>query len=97
MLQASFKSWDEYAADYLLGRVYWSGTAMRKDGEQMREVVADFLHPKTGIWAQIDWNQSLGDGPMLKDGFAEIISAGNPTKISPPPANPAQAPDRTTQ
>lgn len=69
LLQASYASWDDYAADYLLGRNFWNpGTA--SDNETIRYRVTLLKLPPKGLWSTIDWNDSLGAGEVLRDTLA---------------------------
>jgi Protein of unknown function (DUF1266) len=72
LLQASYASWDEYAADYLLGRNFWS-PQHAADNETIRYRVTLLKLPPKGLWATIDWNESLGTGAMLQDDLAAVV------------------------
>jgi hypothetical protein len=69
LLQASYTSWDDYAADYLLGRNFWSPQAA-SDNETIRYTVALLKLPPKGLWSTIRWNESLGAGETLRDPLA---------------------------
>jgi hypothetical protein len=72
LLQSSYTSWDNFAADYLLGRNFWSPQDAA-DNETIRYRITLLKQPPKGLWASIDWNQSLGAGPVLKDKLAAIV------------------------
>jgi hypothetical protein len=72
LLQSSYASWDDYAADYLLGRNFWSPQDAH-DNETIRYRVTLLKLPPKGLWATIDWNQSLGAGAVLRDKLAATV------------------------
>jgi hypothetical protein len=69
LLQASYSSWDEYAADYLIGRNFWNAGSILEN-EMIRGLIKGLERPGAGLWASIPWNESLVDGPVLEDGLA---------------------------
>lgn len=69
LLQASYASWDDYAADYLLGRNFWNPQYGTKN-ESIRYMITLLKLPPKGLWSTIDWNESLGTGPVLRDNLA---------------------------
>jgi hypothetical protein len=72
LLQASYSSWDEFAADYLLGRNFWNpGTG--KDNNTIRYRITLLKLPPKGLWSTIPWGQSLGSGDILRDTLAEKV------------------------
>ncbi len=73
LLQASFHSWSDYAADYLRGRIFWSPKQTAIDGEKVRMIIAGLVHAPDGLWDQIPWSDSLGEGPIAADPFAAAV------------------------
>ena len=73
MLQASYGSWDEFAADYLLGRTFWDPARAQKENEEIRYTIKMLERPDGGLWASIPWNQSLGAGPVMEDPMAAAV------------------------
>lgn len=72
LLQSSYSSWDEFAADYLLGRNFWNpGTG--KDNETIRYRISLLKLSPKGLWSTIPWGQSLGVGETLHDTLAEKV------------------------
>jgi hypothetical protein len=72
LLQASYASWDDYAADYLLGRNFWS-PQNAADNETIRYRVTLLKLAPKGLWATIDWNEPLGTGAMMQDNLAAVV------------------------
>lgn len=69
LLQANYDSWDDFAADYLIGRNFWSvGTIL--ENEMVRSLVKGMARPGVGLWALVPWDDSLGEGPILEDALA---------------------------
>ena len=87
LLQSSFGSWQEFAQDYIGGREFWSAAQMRKNGTEARAAVVFFNSPG-GLWTKIPWNESLGDGPVLVDQYAEMLKSP-PAQDKIPPSIPA--------
>lgn len=76
LLQKSYSSWPEYASDYMRGREYYSASATRENGARMQEIVNLLLVERpNGVWGNIPWEESLGEGPIAVDQFAEKIKA----------------------
>jgi hypothetical protein len=75
LLQASYASWDDYAADYLLGRNFWNPQS-GSDNETLRYIITLLKVPPKGLWSTIDWNESLGTGPALTDILAAKLLDG---------------------
>ena len=71
LLQASYSSWDEYAADYLLGRYFWAPDETA-EMEHIRYIIG-LLESPTGLWSAIPWNESLGEGPVMRDVYASRV------------------------
>jgi hypothetical protein len=72
LLQASYSSWEEFAADYLLGRNFWNPQTAA-DNDTIRYTVALLRLPPSGLWSTIDWNESLGTGDTLHDALGEKL------------------------
>jgi hypothetical protein len=72
LLQASYASWEEYAADYLLGRNFWNPESA-SNNETIRYTVTLLKLPPKGLWSTIAWNESLGAGDVLRDSLAEKL------------------------
>ena len=71
LLQASYSSWDEYAADYLLGRYFWAPDETT-EMEHIRYIIG-LLESPTGLWSAIPWNGSLGEGLVMRDVYASRV------------------------
>lgn len=72
LLQASYASWDDYAADYLVGRNFWNPQA-GAENETVRYIVTLLKLPPRGLWATIQWNEPLGAGEILRDPLAATL------------------------
>jgi hypothetical protein len=72
MLQSSYHSWDEFAADYLVGRDFWN-PSMVIQNEKFRYIIMLLERQDGGLWASIPWNESLGKGPTMEDPMALAI------------------------
>jgi uncharacterized protein DUF1266 len=72
LLQASYSSWDDFAADYLLGRYFWNPD-VKADNESIRYIVGLLGDPQGGLWSGIPWGQTLGDGPVMRDTYASSV------------------------
>ena len=72
MLQASYGSWDEFAADYLVGRDFWDPSTV-PENEKIRYLIMMLERPDGGLWASIPWNESLGEGPIMVDPMAAAL------------------------
>jgi hypothetical protein len=69
LLQASYASWDDYAADYLLGRNFWSPESA-SENETIRYTVALLKLAPNGLWSTVPWNETLGSGEAMRDTLA---------------------------
>jgi hypothetical protein len=69
LLQTSYASWDDFAADYLLGRNFWSPET-GADNETVRFTVKLLNFPPRGLWSTIRWDESLNTGEALRDTLA---------------------------
>jgi hypothetical protein len=72
-LKASYSSWDEYAADYLRGREYWSADQSSSPNSVHRYAVFS-LTTGDGLWSKQTWASDLGEGPVAKDKWYSTVS-----------------------
>ena len=88
LLQKSYSSWEDYAADYMCGREFYSAPAMRENGAKMEKIVQLLLNElPNGAWGSIPWEEPLGEGPITIDRFAAKIKArAIESDISPGPS-----------
>ncbi len=68
LLQANFRSWEDYSSEYLAGREYWSLNSTRRNGQEMRDIAQKLLSPG-GYWTTIPWDEPLGEGPAPVDEY----------------------------
>ncbi|HWC00898.1 MAG TPA: DUF1266 domain-containing protein, partial [Bryobacteraceae bacterium] len=89
LLQAAFVSWDEFSADCLRGREFWSAEAMRQTGAEWRGMAAERLQTPKGLWAKIPWRESLNRGPIFSDKFVLFVQRLNEDKthVTPMPSS----------
>jgi Protein of unknown function (DUF1266) len=69
MLQASYSSWEDFAADYLRGREFWKPDDPVSNN-RTRSVAGLLERKEGGLWSSIPWGQSLGSGDVQKDPLA---------------------------
>jgi hypothetical protein len=72
LLQASYSSWDEFATDYLLGRYFWNPD-VAAENESVRYIIALLKNPEGGLWGGIPWDQTLGNGQVMRDTYASSV------------------------
>jgi hypothetical protein len=59
-LQATFSSWEELGANYLLGREFWSQQEMLNTGTGIREAYQYLLTSPNSPWILNPWDMDLG-------------------------------------
>lgn len=69
LIQSSYSSWSEFATEYLVGRNFWD-PSVAKENNDMRYFITMLNFPPNGLWSTIPWNQSLGEGQVMRDTFA---------------------------
>ena len=61
-IQRSFRSWDEFGEDYLVGREFWSPVEMDKSGGTYRDIQKWLRNEPQSPWNQLPWRMELGPG-----------------------------------
>ncbi len=85
LLQASYASWDDFSADYFMGRNFWRQQS-GAENDAVRYTVAILKNPPNGLWSTIPWSESLGEGKVLQDTLATKLldhySDPDPNRVS---------------
>ena len=59
-MQATFSSWDDFGANYMIGRQYWSPEQSKSDsGKMVGRAYLRLLIQKDSPWVRIPWNLDL--------------------------------------
>ncbi len=59
LLQANYRSWDQMAQEYLVGRQFWNNTIYREGEYKLLGIKYRLLHDPNSPWVKLPWQTKL--------------------------------------